>query len=87
MVIHGAGVNKDGTGFDPNVAADAASRIREVGGIAFPINVILDSRDNCRRKSGNYTGEVWSPRHFDLQCGMGCHQSVQDAPERSVGYY
>ena len=48
VVIHDTGVNKDGTGFDPNVAADAASRIREAGGVAFPSNVILDSRDNCR---------------------------------------
>jgi NAD(P)-dependent dehydrogenase (short-subunit alcohol dehydrogenase family) len=47
VVVHDAGVNKDGTGFDPNVAADAASRIREAGGVAFPSNVILDSRDNC----------------------------------------
>jgi NAD(P)-dependent dehydrogenase (short-subunit alcohol dehydrogenase family) len=48
VVIHDIGVNKDGTGFDPNVAADAASRIQEAGGVAFPSNVILDSRDNCR---------------------------------------
>jgi NAD(P)-dependent dehydrogenase (short-subunit alcohol dehydrogenase family) len=48
VVVHDIGVNKDGTGFDPNVAADAASRIREAGGIAFPSSVILDSRDNCR---------------------------------------
>ncbi len=48
VVIHDTGVNKDGTGFDPNVAADAASRIREAGGVAFPSNVILDSRDNCQ---------------------------------------
>ncbi len=48
VVIHDAGVNKDGTGFDPNVAADAARGIQEAGGIAFPSNVILDSRDNCR---------------------------------------
>ena len=46
-VIHDTGVNKDGTGFAPNVAADAASRIQEVGGIAFANNVILDSKDNC----------------------------------------
>lgn len=48
VVIHDAGVNKDGTGFDPNVAADAASRIREAGGVAFPSDVILNSRDDCR---------------------------------------
>jgi NAD(P)-dependent dehydrogenase (short-subunit alcohol dehydrogenase family) len=48
VVVHDIGVNKDGTGFDPNVAADAASRIQETGGIAFPSSIILDSRDNCR---------------------------------------
>jgi NAD(P)-dependent dehydrogenase (short-subunit alcohol dehydrogenase family) len=48
VIIHDTGVNKDGTGFDPNVAADAANRIREAGGVALPSNVILDSRDNCR---------------------------------------
>ncbi|WP_431191479.1 SDR family NAD(P)-dependent oxidoreductase [Funiculus sociatus] len=48
VVVHDAGVNKDGTGFDPNVAADAASRIREAGGVALSSNVILDSRDNCQ---------------------------------------
>jgi NAD(P)-dependent dehydrogenase (short-subunit alcohol dehydrogenase family) len=48
VVIHDTGVNKDGTGFDPNVAADAARKIQEAGGIAFPSDVILDSRDNCQ---------------------------------------
>lgn len=48
IVIHDAGVNKDGTGFDPNMAADAVRGIQAAGGIAFPSNVILDSRDNCR---------------------------------------
>ena len=71
VVVHDAGVNKDGTGFDSSVAADTARKIQEAGGIAFPSDVILDSRDNCQRKSGNYTLEVWSPRHLDPQCGMG----------------
>jgi len=48
VVIHDAGVNKDGTGFDSSVAADAARKIQETGGIAFPSDVILDSRDNCQ---------------------------------------
>ncbi|BAZ22185.1 putative 3-oxo-(acyl) acyl carrier protein reductase [Kalymmatonema gypsitolerans NIES-4073] len=48
VVIHDAGVNKDGTGFDSSVAADTARKIQEAGGIAFPSNVILNSRDNCR---------------------------------------
>lgn len=48
VVVHDTGVNKDGTGFDPSVAADAASRIREAGGVAFPSSEILDGRDNCQ---------------------------------------
>jgi len=48
VVIHDAGVNKEGTGFDPNVAADSARRIQEAGGIAFPSDVILNSRDHCQ---------------------------------------
>lgn len=47
VVVNDAGVNKDGTGCDPNVAIAAANKIREAGGVAFPNNVILDSRDNC----------------------------------------
>lgn len=48
IVVHDAGVNKDGTGFDPNVAADVANNIREQGGVAIASDVFLDSRDNCR---------------------------------------
>lgn len=47
VVVHDAGVNKDGIGFDPNVAADVAKEIQEAGGIAFPSDVILNSRHNC----------------------------------------
>ncbi|MBE7384973.1 MAG: SDR family NAD(P)-dependent oxidoreductase [Leptolyngbya sp. SIO1E4] len=49
VVVHDAGVNKDGTGFDPNVAANAAKKIQAAGWITFPSNIILDSRDNCQR--------------------------------------
>lgn len=48
VVIHDAGVNKEGTGFDPNVAADAANKICQAGGVAIASDVLLDSRDNCR---------------------------------------
>ncbi|MGL4307032.1 MAG: SDR family NAD(P)-dependent oxidoreductase [Mycobacteriaceae bacterium] len=48
VIIHDIGVNQDGTGFDPNVAVDAANTIRETGGGAFPSDIILDSRDSCR---------------------------------------
>lgn len=49
VVIHDAGVNKEGTGFDPNVAADVAKKICVSGGVAIASDVLLDSRDNCRR--------------------------------------
>ena len=49
VVVHDAGVNKDGTGFDPNVAANVAKKIQAAGWITFPSNIILDSRDNCQR--------------------------------------
>ena len=48
VVIHDAGVNKEGTGFDPNVAADVAKKICVSGGVAIASDVLLDSRDNCR---------------------------------------
>jgi len=48
VVIHDAGVNKEGTGFDPNVAADVAHQICEASGVAIASDVLLDSRDNCR---------------------------------------
>ncbi len=48
VVIHDAGVNKEGTGFDPNVAADVANKICEAGGVAIASDVLLDSRNNCR---------------------------------------
>jgi NAD(P)-dependent dehydrogenase (short-subunit alcohol dehydrogenase family) len=48
VVIHDAGVNKEGTGFDPNVAATVANKICEAGGVAIASDVLLDSRDNCR---------------------------------------
>jgi len=48
VVIHDAGVNKEGTGFDPNVAADVANQICVSGGVAIASDLLLDSRDNCR---------------------------------------
>lgn len=49
VVIHDAGVSKDGTDSDVAVAADAARSIQEAGGTAFPSTELLDSRENCRR--------------------------------------
>ncbi len=48
VVVHDAGVNTEGTGSDPNVAANAARTIQEAGGTAFSSTEFLDSRDNCQ---------------------------------------
>ncbi|XGV94724.1 MAG: SDR family NAD(P)-dependent oxidoreductase [Leptolyngbya sp. BL-A-14] len=48
VVVHDAGVNKEGMGFDPNVAADVANNICKAGGVAIANNILLDGRDNCR---------------------------------------
>ena len=48
VVVHDAGVNKEGTGSDPTVVADVANNIREKGGVAIASDVLLNSRDNCR---------------------------------------
>lgn len=78
VVIHDTGVNKDGTGFDPNVAADAASRIREAGGVAFPSNVILDSRDNCRSLVETTLSKFGRLDILIHNAGWVAYQSVQE---------
>jgi NAD(P)-dependent dehydrogenase (short-subunit alcohol dehydrogenase family) len=49
VVVHDAGVGKDGTDFDAAVATDAARSIQEAGGTAFPNTECLDGRENCRQ--------------------------------------
>jgi NAD(P)-dependent dehydrogenase (short-subunit alcohol dehydrogenase family) len=78
VVIHDTGVNKDGTGFDPNVAADAASRIRAAGGIAFPSNVILDRRDNCHSLVETTLKEFGRLDILIHNAGWVAYQSVQE---------
>lgn len=78
VVVHDAGVNKDGTGFDPNVAADAASRIREAGGVALPSNIILDSRDNCRRLVETTRAKFGRLDILIHNAGWVAYQSVQE---------
>jgi len=78
VVIHDIGVNKDGTGFNPNVAADAASRIREAGGVAFPSNVILDSRDNCQRLVETTLEKFGRLDILIHNAGWVAYQSVQE---------
>jgi NAD(P)-dependent dehydrogenase (short-subunit alcohol dehydrogenase family) len=78
VVIHDTGINKDGTGFDPNVAADAASRIRAAGGIAFPSNVILDRRDNCHSLVETTLKEFGRLDILIHNAGWVAYQSVQE---------
>ncbi|MBN3939193.1 SDR family NAD(P)-dependent oxidoreductase [Nostoc sp. NMS9] len=78
VVIHDTGVNKDGTGFDPNVAADAASRIREAGGGAFPSDIILDSRDNCRSLVETTLSKFGRLDILIHNAGWVAYQSVQE---------
>jgi len=49
VVIHDAGVNKDGTGAAPDVAAAGVNSIQQAGGSAVASTELLDSRENCRR--------------------------------------
>jgi NAD(P)-dependent dehydrogenase (short-subunit alcohol dehydrogenase family) len=78
VVIHDAGVNKDGTGFDPSVAADAARRIQEAGGIAFPSDVILDSRDNCQSLVETTLSKFGRLDILVHNAGWVAYQSVQE---------
>ena len=78
VVVHDTGVNKDGTGFDPNVAADAASRIREAGGVAFPSDIILDSRDNCQSLVETTLKEFGRLDILIHNAGWVAYQSVQE---------
>ncbi|YAF97138.1 MAG: SDR family NAD(P)-dependent oxidoreductase [Nodularia sp. CChRGM 3473] len=48
VVIHDAGVGKDGTGSNPDVAANAVRNIQEAGGTAISSIEMLDSRENCK---------------------------------------
>ena len=78
VVIHDTGVNKDGTGFDPNVAANAASRIREAGGGAFPSDIILDSRDSCRGLVETTLSKFGRLDILVHNAGWVAYQSVQE---------
>ncbi|WP_193199044.1 SDR family NAD(P)-dependent oxidoreductase [Nostoc sp. MG11] len=78
VVIHDTGVDKDGTGFDPNVAANAASRIREAGGGAFPSDIILDSRDSCRGLVETALSKFGRLDILIHNAGWVAYQSVQE---------
>ncbi|MDZ8107290.1 MAG: SDR family NAD(P)-dependent oxidoreductase [Nostoc sp. DedQUE12a] len=78
VVIHDAGVNKDGTGFDANVAADAVREIQQAGGVAFPINAILDSRDNCQSLVETTLSKFGRLDILIHNAGWVAYQSVQE---------
>ncbi|WP_138505791.1 SDR family NAD(P)-dependent oxidoreductase [Nostoc sp. PA-18-2419] len=78
VVVHDAGVNKDGTGFDPNVAADAARRIKEAGGIAFAIAGFLDSRENCTHLVETALEKFGRLDILIHNAGWVAYQSVED---------
>lgn len=48
VVVHDAGVSKDGTDSNPDVAANAVRNIQEVGGTAVSSVEMLDNRENCK---------------------------------------
>jgi len=48
VVIHDAGVGKDGTESNPDVAANAVKKIQEAGGRAVSSIEMLDSKENCK---------------------------------------
>jgi NAD(P)-dependent dehydrogenase (short-subunit alcohol dehydrogenase family) len=78
VVIHDAGVNKDGTGFDLNVAVDAARIIQELGGVALPSNVILDSRDSCQSLVETTLSKFGRLDILVHNAGWVAYQSVQE---------
>lgn len=78
VVVHDAGVNKDGTGFDANVAADAASIIQKAGGVALPINTILDSRDKCQSLVETTLSKFGRLDILIHNAGWVAYQSVQE---------
>lgn len=48
VVVHDAGVSKDGTDTDLAVATNIVKSIQQAGGTAYPSTELLDSRENCK---------------------------------------
>ncbi|MGL4621293.1 SDR family NAD(P)-dependent oxidoreductase [Chroococcidiopsis sp.] len=78
VVIHDAGVNKEGTGFDPNVAADVAKKICVSGGVAIASDVLLDSRDNCQSLVETTLEKFGRVDILIHNAGWVAYQSVQE---------
>ena len=78
VVIHDAGVDKDGTGFDPDVAANAAKKIQAAGGMAFPSSINLDSRNNCQKLVESTLDKFGRLDILIHNAGWVAYQSVQE---------
>jgi NAD(P)-dependent dehydrogenase (short-subunit alcohol dehydrogenase family) len=78
VVVHDAGVNKEGTGSDPMVAADVASSIQEAGGVAIASDVLLDNRGNCQSLVETTLEKFGRLDILIHNAGWVAYQSIQD---------
>ena len=78
VVVHDAGVSKDGTGSDPNVAAKAVRDIQELGGTAIPSLEILDSREHCQSLVETALAEFGRLDILIHNAGWVAYQSIED---------
>ena len=78
VVVHDAGVSKDGTGSDPNVAADAIRDIQEFGGTAVPSIEILDNREHCQSLVETAIAEFGRLVILIHNAGWVAYQSIED---------
>lgn len=78
VVIHDAGVSKDGTGSDPDVAANAVRDIQELGGTAIPSTEILDSREQCKSLVETAIAEFGRLDILIHNAGWVAYQSIED---------
>lgn len=78
VVIHDAGVSKDGTGSDPDVAAKAVRNIQERGGTAVPSIEMLDSREHCKSLVETAIAKFGRLDILIHNAGWVAYQSIED---------
>lgn len=78
VVVHDAGVSKDGTGSDPSVAAKAVREIQELGGTAVPSLEILDSREQCQSLVETAIAKFGRLDILIHNAGWVAYQSIED---------
>ena len=78
VVVHDAGVSKDGTGSDPSVAIDAVKDIQELGGTAVSCIEILDSREHCESLIETALAEFGRLDILIHNAGWVAYQSIED---------